>query len=86
MRHIYVVMGYTAERIVLEFAESQSVIAPVPGICYTLAVVQMCWIEERPGGKTSGLCCLFRSCDWMMLRQINCTQDFPFQTTLGNVR
>lgn len=84
--HIYVVMGWNAGKTTFECAEPQDVSAPVPGTDCTLAVVQMCWIEERPGGKASGLRCLFRSCGWMMLGQINCTQDFPFQKTLGNVR
>lgn len=79
-------MGWIAGKTTFECAEPQSMIASVPGACCTLAVVQMCWMEERPGGKASGLGCLFRSCGWMMLGQINCTQDFPFQTTLGNVR
>ena len=83
---IHIVMGHTAGKTKFECAELQSVTAPVPGTCFTLSAVQMCWMEERPGSKARGLCCLVRSCGWTMLGQINCTPDFPFQTTLGNIR
>lgn len=77
-------MGKNGGKRTLEGAEPLSMVPPVPGTSWALAVVQMGWGEET--GRQSHWPGLPLQVLWLNDNGAgHCTRDLPFQT-VGNVR